>query len=83
MAEKLTIEERVAEKLTTEEKMIAAYGGVRIRMDIDRRDLWSEQGDVTIGKLREICARYPHMPRLSSLGVLAECHQPPRRRIRV
>ena len=50
--------------------MIANYSGVRVRMDIDRRDLWSEQGDVTVGKLRESYARYPHMPRLSSSSVL-------------
>ena len=61
---------RVTKKLATEEKMIANYSGVRVRMDIDRRDLWTEQGDVTVGKLREIYARYPHMPRLSSSHVL-------------
>ena len=61
---------RVSKKLATEEKMIAAYSGVRVRMDIDRRDLWTDQGDVTVGKLREIYARYPHMPRLSSPHVL-------------
>ena len=61
---------RVSKKLTTEEKLIANYSGVRVRMDIDRRDLWSEHGDVTVGKLSEIYSRYPHMPRLSSRGVL-------------
>ncbi|MXZ78951.1 MAG: ATP-binding protein [Gemmatimonadetes bacterium] len=61
---------RVSKKLATEEKMIAAYSGVRVRMDIDRRDLWTEQGDVTLRELREIYARYPHMPRLSSPHVL-------------
>ena len=61
---------RVSKKLATEEKIIANYSGVRVRMDIDRRDLWTEQGDVTVGKLREVYARYPHMPRLSSPQVL-------------
>ena len=61
---------RVSRKLATEEKMIANYSGVRVRMDIDRRDLWSEQGDVTVGKLRETYARFLHMPRLSSSSVL-------------
>ena len=61
---------RVSKKLAAEEKMIAAYSGVRVRMDIDRRDLWTEQGDVTLRELREIYARYPHMPRLSSPHVL-------------
>ena len=61
---------RVSKKLATEEKMIATYSGVRVRMDIDRRDLWSERGDVAVGKLWETYARYPHMPRLSSPHVL-------------
>ena len=61
---------RVSKKLATEEKMIANYSGVRVRMDIDLRDLWSEQGDVTVGTLRETYARFLHMPRLSSSSVL-------------
>ncbi|MYG93975.1 MAG: ATP-binding protein [Acidimicrobiia bacterium] len=61
---------RVSKKLVTEEKLIASYSGVRVRMDIDGRDLWTEQGDVTVGKLREVYARYPYMPRLSSPHVL-------------
>ncbi len=61
---------RVSKKLATEEKMIATYSGVRVRMDIDRRDLWSERGDVAVEKLWETYARYPHMPRLSSPHVL-------------
>ncbi len=61
---------RVSKKLATEEKMIPTYSGVRVRMDIDRRDLWSERGDVAVGKLWETYARYPHMPRLSSSHVL-------------
>ncbi len=61
---------RVSKKLATEEKMIATYSGVRVRMDIDRRELWSERGDVAVGKLWETYARYPHMPRLSSPRVL-------------
>ena len=64
------IGERVSKKLATEEKMIASYSGVRVRMDIDRLDLWSDEGDVTVGKLREAYARFPHMPRLCSTEVL-------------
>ncbi|MCY4194901.1 MAG: DUF499 domain-containing protein, partial [bacterium] len=61
---------RVSKKLRTEEKLITSYSGVRVRMDIDRRGLWSEHGDVTVANLREVYARYPHMPRLSSPQVL-------------
>ena len=61
---------RVSKKLATEEKLIASYSGVRVRMDVDRRGLWSDDGDVAVAKLREVYARYPHMPRLSSPSVL-------------
>ena len=64
------IAERTAKKLGTEEKLIAAYGGVRVRMDLDRYSLWSERGDVVIRDLWNTYARYPHMPRLMSRTVL-------------
>ncbi|MCY4258519.1 MAG: DUF499 domain-containing protein [bacterium] len=66
----IDIAARASKKLATEEKIIANYSGVRVRMDIDRRDMWSDLGDITVSNLREIYARYPHMPRLSSPGVL-------------
>ncbi len=61
---------RFSKKLRAEEKLITSYSGVRVRMDIDRRGLWSDHGDVAVAKLREAYARYPHMPRLSSPQVL-------------
>jgi hypothetical protein len=61
---------RVSKKLATEEKLIATYGGVRVKMDIDRYDLWSEHGDITVGHLWATYARFPHMPRLASAAVL-------------
>lgn len=62
---------RVTNKLTTEEKLIAAYSGVRIRMDIDRLSLWSDRHDLSVGDLWTAYARYPYMTRLSSFDVLA------------
>jgi predicted AAA+ superfamily ATPase len=62
---------RVSKKLATEEKLIAQYGGVRVKMDIDRYDLWSDHHDISVGDLWSTYARYPHMPRLSSFQVLA------------
>ena len=60
----------VTKKLATEEKLIKDYGGVRVRMDIDRYDLWTERGDISVGDLWSMYARYPHMPRLSSASSL-------------
>ena len=65
------IAERVSKKLATEEKLIATYGGVRVKMDIDRYDLWSERHDIAVGDLWATYARYPHMPRLTSFDTLA------------
>ena len=62
---------RVSKKLATEEKLIATYGGVRVKMDIDRYDLWSDRHDIAVGDLWATYARYPHMPRLASFAVLS------------
>ncbi len=61
---------RTSDKLTSEEKLIGAYSGVRIRMDLDRRELWSGRGDIAVHKLWETYARFGYMPRLASREVL-------------
>ena len=61
---------RVSKKLESEEKLIAAYSGVRVKMDLDRFKLWSERGDLQVRALWETYARYPYMPRLGSLKIL-------------
>ncbi|MDE0067328.1 MAG: DUF499 domain-containing protein [Acidimicrobiaceae bacterium] len=63
---------RAGRKLGSEEKLISAYSGVRVRMDIDRSELWSDRGDLAVGRLWATYARFCHMPRLGSLEVLAE-----------
>lgn len=62
---------RVTKKLATEEKLIATYGGVRVKMDVDRYDLWSDRHDISVGDLWSTYARYPHMPRLASFHALS------------
>jgi len=62
---------RVTKKLATEEKLIPIYGGVRVRMDIDRYDLWSDQGDISVRDLWTTYAKYPYLPRLASVAVLS------------
>ncbi len=63
---------RVSKKLESEEKLIAAYSGVRVKMDLDRFKLWSERGDLQVRMLWETYARYPYMPRLGSLKILLD-----------
>ena len=62
---------RVSRKLASSEELIARLGGVRVRMDIDRYDLWTERGDIAVRDLWQTYARYPYMARLSSFDVLA------------
>ena len=61
---------RISRKLASEEKLIDTYSGVRIRMDLDRRNLWSERGDIAVHTLWETYARFLHMPRLASREAL-------------
>ena len=61
---------RISRKLDSEEKLIDTYSGMRIRMDLDRRDLWSERGDIAVHKLWETYARFLHMPRLANRETL-------------
>ena len=61
---------RISRKLDSEEKLIDTYSGVRIRMDLDRRGLWSERGDIAVHKLWETYARFLHMPRLANRETL-------------
>ena len=63
---------RVSRKLASSEELIARLGGVRVRMDIDRYDLWSGRGDISVRDLWQTYARYPYMARLSSFDVLIQ-----------
>ncbi len=62
--------QRASRKLASEEKLIATYSGVRVRMDLDGRNLWSSRFDMAVGKLWETYARFLHMPRLANHQVL-------------
>jgi len=63
---------RVSRKLASSEELIARLGGVRVRMDLDRYDLWSDRGDICVRELWQTYARYPYMARLSSFDVLTQ-----------
>ena len=52
---------RVSRKLASSEGLIARLGGVRVRMDIDRYDLWSDRGDICVRDLWQTYARFPYM----------------------
>ncbi|MEI2810096.1 MAG: DUF499 domain-containing protein [Nocardioides sp.] len=61
--------ERVSKKLVTEESLIPAYSGTRLRLDVDRVPLW--RGDhVTVNQLWDDYCQYLYLPRLTRREVL-------------
>ena len=62
--------DRVARKLESDESLIASYGGIRVRMDLDKIPLWSDRGDREIRELWSYYAQYPYLPRLAHPEVL-------------
>jgi hypothetical protein len=61
---------RVSRKLASEESLITAYSGVRLRMNLDEVPLW--QGDhVGTQQLWSYFAQYLYLPRLRDASVLA------------
>ncbi len=63
---------RVAKKLESEEQLITAYGGTRVRMDLDRIPLWTLRDDITVEALWKAYCQYPYLPRLANFKVLAD-----------
>lgn len=65
-----TIAERIARKLESEERLITAYGGTRVRMDLDRIPLWSDRQDITVEALWKAYSQFLYLPRLANFTVL-------------
>ena len=57
-------------KLESEERLITAYGGIRVRMDLDRVPLWSERCDVDGRRIVEGVLPVPVHATLASFDVL-------------
>ena len=67
-----SLPERVARKLESEERLITSYGGVRVRMDLDRVPLWGDRKDVSVETLWKNYSQLLYLPRLSRSDVLYE-----------
>ncbi len=64
--------EKTARKLGSSEDFITAYGGIRVRMDLDRPEAPLWDGDhVGVRKLWSYYCQYLYMPRLATFDVLA------------
>jgi len=66
-----SLAERIAKKLESEERLITAYGGTRVRMDLDRIPLWTDRRDVSVDALWKSYCQFLYLPRLASFDVLA------------
>jgi len=65
---------RASNRLRSEELLVPAYAGTRLRMELDKVPLW--RGDhVAIKQLAEDFARYLYLPRLSDSHVLTRAIQ--------
>lgn len=62
---------RASRKLRTEEALIIAYSGARLRMDLDRIPLWRDDR-VAVRDLWSYYAQYLYLPRLREVSVLLE-----------
>lgn len=67
-----SLAERVANKLQSEEKLITAYGGIRVRMDLDRIPLWAPDGSLRVADLWAAYTNHPYLARLASFDVLSQ-----------
>ena len=67
-----SLSERVANRLKSEEKLVSDYSAVRVRMDLEKYNLWTDRGDIEVGYLWSAYTDYLYMPRLTGFSVLAE-----------
>ncbi len=64
-----SLAERASRRLITEEMLVTQFGGVRLRMELDRVPLW--RGDhVGVRQLADDFAQYLYLPRLKNTDVL-------------
>jgi hypothetical protein len=61
---------QASRKLKNEDWLSTEFGGVPLRMAMDRYNLWQGAERVTLRQLWEFFARYPYLPRLRDQDVL-------------
>lgn len=66
-----SLAQRVARRLISEEKLVEAYSGVRVRMDLDKIPLWEDNNIIKLSTLWSHYAQRPYLTRLASFDVLA------------
>lgn len=63
---------KVSKKLTSDEHLFPNYGGDRLKLDLERYNLWQGRNHIQVKQLLELCATYPYLPRLRDQQCLFE-----------
>jgi hypothetical protein len=63
--------EALSRKLEAEGKLVPIFGGVNLRLELDRKSLWRDRDYIPLRELTEDTARYPYVTRLKDETVLA------------
>lgn len=63
--------EAFSRKLEAEGKLVPIFGGVNLRLELDRKSLWRDRDHISLRELSEDVARYPYVTRLRDETVLA------------
>lgn len=61
---------RASDTLAKRDQLVFCYDGTQVRSDIDRCELWSDHGDISVSDLWSHYVQRIDMPRLASLDVL-------------
>jgi uncharacterized protein len=56
---------KVSKKLTSDENLLPNYGGDRLKLDLERYNLWQGRSHIQVKQLLELFATYPYLPRLT------------------
>lgn len=66
-----SLAERASRRMHSDGTLIREYGGVVLRLELDRIPLWrDEDNDIDVAKLWDYYAKYLYLPRLRDSGVL-------------
>lgn len=66
---------RVSKKLSSDEDFLLDYGSDRLKLDLERFNLWQDGQHVTVKQLCEYFASYPYLPRLKDQSLLLSAIQ--------
>ena len=63
---------RASRRLINDELLITEFSGIRLRMEIDNRNLWPDGNHLSMKQLWEYFARYPYLARLRDADVMKQ-----------